>query len=310
MSPQHERKPRVNYQQQVKAAAIALVKGEQANWKLAQLTAEATYDRGANQHTQSDRVTMAQWCKDVREASGRAFSERTGQNYKAVWVSIRTGRTDPLPSWSETYDKVRGETKDEMHERIVAKQTIALPPSVFCKYCYKTVKLKEDPCEDLLRCARCSAGLAPYSEVIKAGSYAAWQQKIVPVRTEKASPQISPRIRLEQVVDETINKHPLNNGNIPLQDSEEFAQEMAASPIMQRMKSEETSLSLADVINGFCSKATKILDQLADRGFNPTHSIIWAFDPLIVEELDAVVTRIKGMYYAQSAEDLLRSVKE
>lgn len=49
---------------------------------------------------------------------------------------------------------------------------------VYCKYCYKNVQPKLDFDQGLVRCAECRSGLAPLDEVIKAGSYKKWDEKI------------------------------------------------------------------------------------------------------------------------------------
>ena len=72
------------YRDNVDLAATALARGEDANWELARLTFENTWNQGEPRST--DRVPMAQWCADViDQAPGRRFSEVTGLRYKRLW---------------------------------------------------------------------------------------------------------------------------------------------------------------------------------------------------------------------------------
>ncbi len=49
---------------------------------------------------------------------------------------------------------------------------------IYCKYCYKNVIPQINYFEDLIQCSECNYGLAPLDEVIKAGSYKKWYEKI------------------------------------------------------------------------------------------------------------------------------------
>ena len=49
---------------------------------------------------------------------------------------------------------------------------------VYCKYCYKNVRPKMDFFDGLVKCSLCGAGLAPLNQVIEAGSYQKWNEKV------------------------------------------------------------------------------------------------------------------------------------
>lgn len=49
---------------------------------------------------------------------------------------------------------------------------------VYCKYCYKKVLPRLAFIEGLVQCPKCEAGLAPLKEVIRAGSYKEWEERI------------------------------------------------------------------------------------------------------------------------------------
>jgi len=72
------------YAEAVAAAAADLIAGDDHNWGLARRTYERTRDRGGRQ-TSDGLVSMERWCTDVRKASGRRFSIRTGHRYKQAW---------------------------------------------------------------------------------------------------------------------------------------------------------------------------------------------------------------------------------
>jgi hypothetical protein len=73
----------MDYVEAVTQASTALKRGEASNWLLAQLTHDHTEGRAEG----SPRVTLAQWCRDVREAApGIKFSEGTGARYRDIWA--------------------------------------------------------------------------------------------------------------------------------------------------------------------------------------------------------------------------------
>lgn len=101
----------MTYRESVEQAALALKRGEDANWDLARLTFENTLERGVA--ARAICVSMEQWCADVRAASGRRFSARTGARYRQIWqISISRGATNDS-SWSDIYNEVQGQTPDE-----------------------------------------------------------------------------------------------------------------------------------------------------------------------------------------------------
>src|SRR5215204_2741044 len=89
----------MSYEEAVASAAAALTRGEDANWELARLTHENTI-KGGGRQTSDGLVSMARWCGDVRQVSGRKFSLRTGGLYKAVWEANSASLAE-LPSFSE-----------------------------------------------------------------------------------------------------------------------------------------------------------------------------------------------------------------
>ena len=96
----------MTYQDAVAQAASALTRGENANWELARLTYENTYAAGDTQ-SQSGRVSMDQWCTDVRLASERRFSAKTGERFKAIWRRYGPP-TVGGPSWIEAVEEYVG----------------------------------------------------------------------------------------------------------------------------------------------------------------------------------------------------------
>jgi hypothetical protein len=99
----------MDYVAAVTMAANALRRGEDSSWELARLTFEATVDGagrpGNRLGTQPiTGVTMAQWCRDVRDAApGVKFSEWTGKTYKRIWDAYRDVPLADRPSWTEAY---------------------------------------------------------------------------------------------------------------------------------------------------------------------------------------------------------------
>ena len=98
------------YAEAVAQAATALRQGDEANWELARLTHAHTYDRG-RPSTQDGKVSMKQWCADVRASSGRRFSEGTGRIYRRVWEQHGRHVHNDLPSWIEAYEQAGGLTR-------------------------------------------------------------------------------------------------------------------------------------------------------------------------------------------------------
>ena len=108
---------RPSYEQAVEQAADALKKGEQANWDLARYTYENTIGNGEvgrGQQSRDGRVSMAAWCRDIRAASGRRFSDFTGGVYRRAWERRQEGlaRGQDL-SWAEAYESARGDNDND-----------------------------------------------------------------------------------------------------------------------------------------------------------------------------------------------------
>lgn len=104
----------MTYEQQVAAAAAALKKGEDANWELARLTYENT--NRPHEQRRPGRVSHATWAADVKEASGRRFSDQTSRKYSAMWE--RFGSTKVRPSWTDAwYELVPRDAGEAMRER-------------------------------------------------------------------------------------------------------------------------------------------------------------------------------------------------
>lgn len=113
----------MTYRDNVEQAALALKRGEDANWELARLTHESTRT-GAKDR---ERATMAQWCADVSVTAARGFSEWTGEQYKRCWVyrleHERANGTLSL-TWMEVYDAVRpGQSAGTTMQERFAKQS-------------------------------------------------------------------------------------------------------------------------------------------------------------------------------------------
>jgi hypothetical protein len=102
------------YEDQVRAASAALVRGENANWELACLTYENTFEKGDVSGQQ--KVSMERWCADIRAMSNRRFSKSTGMTYKAIWKIYGHQQAGDRKSWTEAYAEVQGGT---MADRMV-----------------------------------------------------------------------------------------------------------------------------------------------------------------------------------------------
>lgn len=107
------------YRDNVDLAAAALGRGEEANWELARLTFENTYE-GHGGREREGRVTMAIWCRDVRTASGRRFSEASGDRFKAMWRRYGSTTSPRERSWSELWLEGHGSTPERQAAYIAA----------------------------------------------------------------------------------------------------------------------------------------------------------------------------------------------
>jgi hypothetical protein len=96
----------MDYQEEVKQAASALKNGEDNNWELARLTYRNTLSRG--RRMEEGKVSMAQWCADIREASGRRFATGTGKVYRQIWDWFGRKYIQGKISWTEAYDQLHG----------------------------------------------------------------------------------------------------------------------------------------------------------------------------------------------------------
>jgi hypothetical protein len=108
----------------VKLAADALVRGDDANWELAQLTHENTYTGRRRVAEDDSRLSMDEWCRRIREQSGRKFVRSTGLMYKAVWERFGDHDSDHQMAWSEAYWEVRGDKPGSSFAATNAKQAI------------------------------------------------------------------------------------------------------------------------------------------------------------------------------------------
>jgi hypothetical protein len=109
----------MRYDEAVAEAARCLSRGEEADWRLAQLTYEHTRRQRGN-HADDGRVTMERWCADVQGASSvrTRFGEATGSRYARIWGTY--GIASPAtqwPSFKDAYAEVDG-TPDR--ERMMA----------------------------------------------------------------------------------------------------------------------------------------------------------------------------------------------
>jgi hypothetical protein len=103
------------YEGQVAAAALALKTGEAANWHLAELTFEAC-GPAMNGKVAPGKESLGEWAKDVRELSGRRFSEATAGFYRKVWETHGTSYLDRRLSWPEAWNDIIGRTPDKLAE--------------------------------------------------------------------------------------------------------------------------------------------------------------------------------------------------
>ena len=102
----------MDYQAAVAEAAAALRRGDEADWELARLTWEHTRSN-VGQREQPDKVSMSQWCDDVRKQSGRRYSDSTGYLYRHAWD--RHGylsETGKLPPFNEVLREIDPNSRD------------------------------------------------------------------------------------------------------------------------------------------------------------------------------------------------------
>jgi hypothetical protein len=106
-------------EQNVRAAAAALIRGEDANWELARLTYE-------NTGSEVGQLTQAEWARRVQAESGRKFGATTASYYRRVWeVYGQIYRdSDTTITWHDAYWEIRGTTSGESFAETNAKQTI------------------------------------------------------------------------------------------------------------------------------------------------------------------------------------------
>ena len=103
----------MSYEENVRAAAAALKRGEDANWELARLTFEVCGPPGSGRHGNVGFTPLRVWSCDVREASGRKFSQPTAGYYRDVWERFGDYQGDHQMSWTEAYAEIRGGTVGE-----------------------------------------------------------------------------------------------------------------------------------------------------------------------------------------------------
>ena len=101
-----------NYNDQVRAAAAALQRGEDANWELARLTYEVCGPAGPRGRD-TTWVRLDDWVADVRVKSGRQFSKMTASYYREIWQRFGVRQGVPQISWSDAYAEIRGGTVGE-----------------------------------------------------------------------------------------------------------------------------------------------------------------------------------------------------
>jgi len=93
-------------------------RGEEANWRMAERTARCTLDAGdVTAGRNNGKIAMAEWCRRVREVTGRRFSEDTGQRYKRLWLKYGGGLALHRIPWSDAYAE---DTGGKVHERMAA----------------------------------------------------------------------------------------------------------------------------------------------------------------------------------------------
>lgn len=121
----------MSYTENVDLAAVALQRGEDANWELARLTFENTRSQGGGLSPQPGKVTMAEWCEDIRRTSGRGFSDWSGRIYKAVWQQCSLGvPQEKRMSWTEAYRHVTKAEIARSADEPVMEYKSALPPTL------------------------------------------------------------------------------------------------------------------------------------------------------------------------------------
>lgn len=112
------------YRDNVDLAAAALGRGEEANWEFARLTFENTWDQVPG--GRDERVSMEQWCSDVRARSGRRFGDRAGKRYKTAWRRYGATVDGERPSWADVWADTTGSTTErqaEYHAASAARNT-------------------------------------------------------------------------------------------------------------------------------------------------------------------------------------------
>src|SRR3982751_1251207 len=120
----------MDYVEAVTQASTALKRGEASNWLLAQLTHDHTGERTEGRAEGSPRVTLAQWCRDVRGAApGIKFSEGTGARYRDIWARYGHLPAEERPVWGEAYKAVdESATPEAREQRAVERFLREAPP--------------------------------------------------------------------------------------------------------------------------------------------------------------------------------------
>src|SRR5262245_1438441 len=102
----------MGYREAAKEAADCLARGEQSDWRVAQLTYEHTR-HGAGRPNGDAAVTMDVWCAAVQDhASVRLrFGPATGHRYSRIWQKYGLDNLSPatnFPSFKDAYSEVDG----------------------------------------------------------------------------------------------------------------------------------------------------------------------------------------------------------
>lgn len=104
----------MDYRQAVEAAAGALQRGEDENWRLAELTYLNTNRKGERRPS---AVTHEKWAKDVRKESGRKFTEGTSKEYAMMWRDKLSGKITTEEWTAAWYERRPRDTHEKVAER-------------------------------------------------------------------------------------------------------------------------------------------------------------------------------------------------
>lgn len=187
------------YKDQVRAAAAALQRGEDANWELAQLTHEVCGPPG---HRGRDKTytSLEVWAKDVRDRSGRRFATITASYYRSIWNKFGIHSGVIQISWTEAYNDIRGvESMDANMVSTNFKRAIAHASPEQKREVFTTLAREPEVLNEALQDDRTRWDIQSVSRQIAVEKYP--EAILHPVRLEPHDSTLDRRIFFAQLAD-------------------------------------------------------------------------------------------------------------